>query len=81
MAYARTEIDPTTPVRRQVSFTFNVKGEGKRTRTLSSGIVIEDDVTNKALAYLYALGLRKVYNREETPHAIRLDITRTGITP
>jgi hypothetical protein len=78
---ARTEVDPLTQVRSTVTVSFRIPKVGMRRRTFTDKIVVEDDVVNKAKAYLQALGLRKTYSREQTPKAIRIDLTRTGIIP
>lgn len=78
---ARTDIDPEAPVRRTVEFTVCIPKVGSRKRTISSGIVPEDDVVNKTKAYLYCIALGKMWDRRETPLRIRMDLTRSGIVP
>lgn len=81
MPLARTDIDPSVPVRREIALSIKVEGQGTRVRRLSTGIVPEDDVVNKTKAFLYYLATRKQYDRPETTQRIKLDLTRTAIVP
>ena len=78
---ARVEIDTELEVRRTFSIVTHIKGVGVRRRTFSTGVVQEDDLVNKAKAYLYSMGLKRRYSRQETPRRIKLDLTRTGLIP
>lgn len=78
---ARTDVDPEAEIRRTFAIVTRIKGVGARRRTFSTGVVQEDDVVNKSKAYLYSMGLKRRYNRQDTPRRIRLDLTRTGIIP
>lgn len=78
---ARTDLDPEAELRRTFTIVTRIKGVGARRRTFSTGVVQEDDVVNKTKAYLYSMGLKRRYNRHDTPRRIRLDLTRTGIIP
>ena len=78
---ARTDVDPEAEIRRTYQIAIRVDGIGVRRRTFSTAIVQEDDLVNKAKAYLYAMALKRQYNRQDTPRRIRLDLTRTGIIP
>lgn len=81
MALARTDISPSYQPRQVFSYTVHISGVGARTRTLTDGMVVEDDVVNRIKGYLYAMGVTKRYDRDPTPRRVRLDLTRTGIIP
>lgn len=60
---------------------LRIPGVGVRTRKFMDGMVVEDVVVNMCKAYLYAMALRKLYDRSETPRRVRLELTRSWIVP
>lgn len=78
---ARTDVDPTLSVRQEYAVTMHVPDVGARTYRFLDGLTAEDEIVNRVKAYVYALAMRKIYNREVTPQQVRLDLTRTGIVP
>jgi len=79
MADARTLV--SGPVREEYVLTTRIPGVGVRTRRFLDGLVAEDVLVNQTRAYLYALALRRTYDRDETPRAVRLELTRSRIIP
>jgi len=80
MPKARTDVSDVDP-RDEFEFTVTVRKLGSRTRKFVSGLIPEDLVINQQKAYLYALALKKIYDRPETPKKILMELTRSRILP
>jgi len=67
--------------RTEYTMAVRVTGIGMVTRRFYDGMVPEDIAVNQCKAYLYALALRKTYDRSETPRDVKMELTRSGIVP